>query len=214
MLGIIHRDTEVRPLLYQWMNAWDPDVVTLEFSPYGFAFRKSNSAELKNRVLESVEGLRAEGRHVDDRVLDDVLAYIDLPPEFIVASDFADSRGIPFYLIDMDTYSRTHLSHLDKLIDRENLANLLYAPNARNHRQEKALARLAFEGGVRLFSYTEEMQTRDRHMKERIAALMKIHDAPRLLLHVCGWQHLADPHGLYASLDPVKVFIHDKTLRV
>ena len=213
MLGLIHRDAEVGPLLSRWMKAWEPDVITLEFSPYGCAFRKSKGADLKERVHKVMEELRAEGRHIDDRALHDVLAFIDLPPEFVAASDFAAGCGIPLHLVDLDLYSRSRLTHMERLVSKENLTTLLCAADARNAQQEMALARLAFRGAVRLFSYTEEMLARDRHMRDRIAELMALHGAPRVL-HVCGWQHLADPHGLYAPLDPTKVFIHDETLRL
>ena len=213
MLGLIHRDREVGPLLSRWMDAWEPAVVTLELSPYGCAFRKSKGFELKKRVHGAVEELRAQGRRIDSRALDDVLAYIDLPPELMVAADFSERRGIPLHLIDMDLYSRSRLRHIDKLVSRENLSYLLCGADVRGTDQEKALARLFFELGVKLFPYTEEMAVRDTHMRDTIAGLMKLHHASRLL-HICGWQHLADLRCLYASLNPTKVFIHDETLRL
>ncbi len=213
MLGVIHRDREVAPLLSRWMEVWEPAIVTLELSPYGCAFRKSKGFELKERVHRAVEELRAQGRHIDGRALDDVLAYIDLPPELMVAADFAKRRGIPLHLIDVDLYSRSRLRHIDKLVSRENLSHLLCGADLRGADQEKALARLFFRGGVKLFPYTEEMAARDTHMRDTIAGLMKLHHGPRLL-HICGWQHLADPRSLYASLNPTKVFIHDETLRL
>lgn len=213
MLGLIHRDAEVRTLLSQWMEAWRPDIITLEFSPYGHRFRISEGARLAKRVRETVEAMSAAGRPIDGRALDDLLAYIDLPPEFAAASEYAAGRAIPFHLIDMDLYSHIRLSQMDELVSRENLIALLGGPCAGNAGRERALARLFFREGVRLFSYTEEMGERDRHMRDRIAELMA-HGCARKVLHVCGWQHLADPHGLYSSLDPVKVFLHDEALRL
>ncbi len=77
--------------------------------------------------------------------------------------------------------------------------------------REKAMARLFLEKGIKTFRYTEEMRLRDRHMSERIAHLVKRH-APSRPAHICGWQHLCDPLGLYAALYPKKAFIHDKAL--
>ena len=113
MLGLIHRDPEVRPFLAQWLEAWKPDIITLEFSDYGYRFRRSRSAGLSERVGEVVEGMRAAGRPFDREALDDILAYIDLPPEFVVTSGYAAGRGIPFHLIDMDRYSRIRLRHVE-----------------------------------------------------------------------------------------------------
>ena len=72
-----------------------------------------------------------------------------------------------------------------------------------------AAARLFFEKGVSLFPYTGQMRARDSHMRDRIQELMESHENARFL-HICGWQHLRDPRGLYAPLNPHKVFIHDK----
>jgi len=212
MLGLIHRDPEIRSLLTQWMEACTPDVITLEFSPYGYRFRKSKGAGLSEKVRKAAEAMSAGGRLIDTQALDDILAYIDLPPEFVAASGYADGRCIPLHLIDMDLYSRTRLNQMDELVSWDNLVTLTRGPRVGNAGRERALARLFFRGGVRLFSYAEEMHARDCHMRDRIAELMANPCAPRVL-HVCGWQHLADPHGLYAPLDPTKVFIHDETLR-
>ncbi len=213
MLGLIHRDPEVRSLLSQWMEACRPDVVTLEFSPYGYRFRRSKGAGLAEKVRKAAQAMSAGGRAIDTQALDDILAYIDLPPEFVAASGYAAGRGIPLHLIDMDLYSRTRLSQMDELVSWDNLITLMRGPHKENAGRERALARLFFRGGVRLFSYTEEMRARDCHMRERIAELMARPSRPKVL-HVCGWQHLADPQGLYAPLDPTKVFIHDETLRL
>ena len=87
--------------------------------------------------------------------------------------------------------------------------------NVRGHENEvekqRALARLFFGKGIKAFPYTDEMLTRDRHLKERLALLMRHHQGKRLL-HVCGWQHLSDPHNIYHSLNPVKVFAHDRSV--
>ena len=213
MLGLIHRDPEVYPLLSRWMEALRPDVITLEFSQYGYGFRRSKGAGLSQKVREAAEAMGAEGYPIDRQALDDLLAYIDLPAEFVAASGYSADRSIPLHLIDMDVYSRVRLSRMDELVSRENLNILLSGPRAGDAGRERVLARLFFHEGVRLFPYTEEMDERDRHMRDRIAELMAHPGTPKVL-HVCGWQHLADPHGLYSSLDPKKVFIHDEALHL
>ena len=213
MLGLIHRDPEVRSLLPRWLEALRPDVITLEFSQHGYRFRKSKGARLSERVREAAYSMGARGRPVDGQALDDLLAYIDLPAEFAAASGYSERRSIPLHLIDMDLYSEVRLSRMDELVRRENLDILLAGPQPQDAGRERALARLFFRQGVRLFTYTEEMGERDRHMRDRIAELMAHPGAPRVL-HLCGWQHLADPHGLYSSLGPKKVFIHDEALHL
>ena len=66
-------------------------------------------------MREAVEAIECRGTSHRYQALDDILAYIDLPPEFVAASGYADGRGIPLHLIDMDLYSRTRLNQMDEL---------------------------------------------------------------------------------------------------
>jgi hypothetical protein len=211
MLGVIHRDANLEPLLLRWLKAVRPDVVTLEISRYGLAFRQSRGEDLKLRVHDAVDELLTEGCRIDSQTLDALLAYIALPSEFTVASGFAEERGIPLHLIDMDSPSRSYLGRMEELLAKDNLAKLLCGPGIENGRCERAVARLFLEKGVSLFSYTEEMRARDSHMRDRIRSLMESHGTARFL-HICGWQHLSDPLGLYTPLNPRKVFIYDEAL--
>jgi hypothetical protein len=213
MIGVIHRVADLEELLFRRMETIGPDVVTLEFSGHGLAFRQARGEEIARRIHGVVDELLAEGYSIDGRALDALLAYVALPSEFTAASRFAQVRGIPLYLVDMDGYSRSHLSCMDELLARENLAKLLCGPPPERERLESAAARLFFEKGVSLFSYTEEMDARDSHMRDRIGELMESHK-PARFLHICGWQHLPDPHGLYAPFNPEKAFIYDKALRI
>jgi hypothetical protein len=213
MVGLIHREADLERLLSRWVETVEPDVITLELSSYGVSFRQSRGDELAGRLRATVEEFVAAGHCVDGPALDMLLAYIDLPSEFTCASDYAARRGVPLYLVDMDGHSRAHLNHMEELIARDNLFKLLCGPPAVKRDFEMAAARLFFEKGVSLLPYTEEMRARDRHMRDRIRGLMDSHGDARFL-HICGWQHLRDPYGLYARLDPHKVFIHDKALRI
>jgi hypothetical protein len=213
MIGLIHRDAGLGKLLAGWLDSIEPEVITIELSSYGVAFRKSRGEELSGRLMATVQDLRDQGHCIDGKALDTLRAYIALPLEFVIASDFAARRGIPLHLVDLDSYSRSYLDHMEALLDRENLVKLLCCPGQEEASSEMAAARLFFEKGLSLFSYTEEMLTRDRHMRDRIGELMDSHGKGRFL-HICGWQHLKDPGGLYAPLNPHKVFVYDKALRV
>ena len=214
MIGVIHRGADLEEHLSRWLESVEPDMVTLEFSSYGLHFRQSRGEELRKRVTETAAELAAEGYAIDSRSLDDLLAYITLPLEFITASAFAESRGIPLHLVDMDGPSQSHLSLMEDLLAKDNLIKLLCTRGPGKDRLELAAAHLLFEKGVSLFPYDNEMAARDRHMSERIEELIdSSHGAP-CFLHVCGWQHLSDPHGFYAPFNPQKAFIYDKALRV
>ncbi len=132
--------------------------------------------------------------------------------EFTAASEYCDRRGARLFLVDMDRFSSVNLEPMDELIAKENLRMLLGSDQCRGSRQ-KAMARLFLEKGIKTFPYTEEMRLRDRHMSRKIGRLVKRH-APSRLVHICGWQHLCDPFGLYAALYPKKAFIYDKALCV
>jgi hypothetical protein len=213
ILGVIHRDKEGSPLLTRWLDAWRPEVITLEFSSFGLHFRQNNGKALKTRARAIADDMRAEGRQVDEGALSSVLAYMDPSFEFSVAAAFAERRNLPLFLVDDDRFSRRKLADMEELMSRENLEKLLSSPIHYDHRREKALARLFFEQGLDTLPYTAEMEVRDRGMRDRIQALMACHGGARFL-HICGWEHLRDPLNLYDPLNPTKVFIYDKALCV
>lgn len=213
MIGVIHRDARLGTLLSRWLESLGPDVVTLEFSLHGLAFRRCYGEDLARRVRGTVDELRSEGHRIDSKALDALLAYIALPSEFTVASGFAERRAIPLHLVDMDSHSRSYLSAMEELVARDNLVKLFGGSSGGTEGVEMAAARLFFEKNVSLFPYTEEMRARDSHMRDRIGKLMESHPHGRFL-HICGWRHLCDPCGLYAPLNPQKVFLHDKAFRV
>ena len=162
----------------------------------------------RRQAGEAIDELRAEGLRIEEDALDALFSYIDLPLEFTAASEYCDRRGAHLFLVDMDRFSSVNLSRMDELIAKENLRMLLGSDQGRGGRQ-KAMARLFLEKGIKTFPYTEEMRLRDRHMSKRIGHLVKRH-APSRVVHICGWQHLCDPFGLYTALYPKKAFIYDK----
>ena len=213
MIGVIHGDREGKALLEARLESARPDAVTVEVSAYGLAYRRSKGEELKQQVRSAADGLKREGRPIDEAALEALYAYIDLPFEFTSASDYCARRGVPVFPIDLDRFSSARLSSMEELVSKENLDRLLSPPVQSGGVCQKAVARLFFEKGVKAFSYTEEMLTRDRHMSGVIAGIIK-RRAPACLVHICGWQHLCDPFDEYGPLRPKKVFIHDKAFCV
>lgn len=210
MLGVIHRDGEGPALLEDWLNRIGPDVITLELSHYGMRFRREKGEEYRKRILQTAARLEAEGVSADSEALSVLLSYVSIPYEFDVASGYATDHGVPFYLIDMDFFSYVKLASIEDLVSDENVRKTLSGPEGSNGNQEKTMARLYFEKGIKAVPYDREMYIRDRHMGAKIADLMKRHPDKRFL-HVCGWQHLQDPSNLYSPFNPIKVFSYDKT---
>lgn len=211
MLGVIHRDEEGPVLLKNWLERTGPDVITLELSHYGMRFRRERGEEYRGRVGQVAAKVREEGGPCDDRALSMLRSYIDTPYEFDVASAYAAGHGISLHLVDMDFFSYVKLQNIEDLLSEENIRTTLSGPPASNGNHEKALARLYFDKGITAAPYDREMYIRDRYMSAKIGDLMRRHPGRRFL-HVCGWQHLQDPSGLYDSLSPLKVFAYDKTL--
>jgi hypothetical protein len=215
MLGVIHRDKEGAPLLSGWLDYLKPEVITLEFSQYGMMFRKRHGAALRARLdaLAARMGLGAEPS--SGGALEALRDYIELPYEYTETSRYADRFSIPLHLVDLNFFSCINLRSMNELLDEKNVRTWFGEHGELASEAEKArtLARLFFDKGVRTFSYTEEMLTRDRHVKEELALLTRHYQGKRIL-HVCGWQHLSDPRTIYDSLNPVKVFAHDRSFRI
>ena len=215
MLGVIHRDKEGAALLSRWLDYLKPDVITLEFSRYGMMFRKTHGAALRARLDALVARMAIEADPPRPAAVKVLYDYIDLPYEYTKTSQHADRSGIPLYLLDLDFFSYVNLRTMDELMDEKNLRTWFGGHGGEENEiaKQRALARLFFDKGIRAFPYTNEMLTRDRHVKKKLELLTSRYQGKRLL-HVCGWQHLSHQHNIYDSLNPVKVFAHDRSVRV
>jgi len=215
MLGTMHREPSGGDALAQWLHILEPDVITLEFSEYGLQYRQTHARRLLRELDRLLTEMKAEGEPVEGRGVESLRSYIGLPYEYVAASGYADRCGVPLYLVDLDDLSRLKLQYMDELLSRENLGSWFreYDGGVSDESREWVLARLFFDKGTKAFSHTEEMLMRDRQIREKVSSLMAEHQDKRFV-HVCGWQHLADPQGIYAVLNPAKVFVHDRSLRV
>lgn len=205
MLGVIHRDERNRALLRQWIAGIGPDVVTLEFTNYGLMFRKENREIYKKRIDEIVKKLKNDKRSYNEAAKEDLESFINMPDEYEIVSEYCAERQIPFYLIDMDLFSYLKLRDTEELFDAGNIERLLTEKDAGNGSGEAAMARFFFKSGLKGVPYDDEMYVRDRYMADRLSLLMK-HSPEKRFLHITGWRHLEDPHGLYKPLNPLKVF--------
>jgi hypothetical protein len=213
MLGAIHRDENGPELLDKWLDVIRPQVITLEFSQYGMAFRKERGAFYRQRVEEVYNKLKKNNRPCYDNALSALLSYVEMPYEFERASHYAESCGTPLYLIDMDFFSYLRLREIDRLLSEANIEIFLSGTHEDRSGYEEVMANLFFEKGVMGTIYGDEMWARDKYMSSKLRVLRKYY-GNRRLLHITGWQHLQDPYRLYETLKPIKVFSHDKTLRI
>lgn len=211
MLGVIHRDKEGPSLLRYWLNRIQPDSVTLELSYYGIRFRKKFSEKYTKRIDRIATRCAERSTFYNEDSLSYLLSYIHVPYEYEVVSAYGSEHNIPFYTIDMDFFSYIKLRRIEDLLSEENIEQMLLLTETPNSNLEITAARLFFEKGISLNKYDTEMYIRDRYMSSKIRDLMK-YCKNKKFLHVCGWQHLQDPSGVYTPLNPIKVFSHDKTI--
>jgi hypothetical protein len=208
MLGVIHRDGRNRVLLRQCIAGIRPDVVTLEFTNYGLMFRKENRDRYKKHIDEVVKKLKNDKRPYNEAAMEDLESFLNMPDEYEIVSEYCKEQRVPFYLIDMDVFSYLKLQKAEELFDAGNIERLLAETDAGNGPGEATMARLFFESGIKSAPYDDEMHIRDRYMADRLSLLMKRSPEKRFL-HITGWRHLEDPRGLYAPLNPLKVFPYD-----
>jgi hypothetical protein len=210
ILGVIHRDPEGPALLDEWLSVVRPEVITLEFSNYGKAFREARGPHYIERIREVYNKLKNGNLPCYDNALSMAISYVEMPYEFQAVSRYGEAHGVPVHLVDMDFFSFLKLRGIEEFLGVENLEALLSRDEGDRIGSESVLARFYFEAGVRTVPYTEEMAVRDDYMSSKIRVLMKRYKRKKFL-HVAGWRHLEDPRNFYGPLNPVKVFIHDKT---
>ena len=208
MLGIIHRDRRNDRLLEEWIGKLKPEVITLELSPYGLAFRRSLGEVYRRKIDDICDGLRLEGHTCLSSELEDLCSYVEIPREYEIAGDYCRRTNACLYPVDMDLFSFMKLREIDELISWENIRKNLSEKERSRGSTEEVLAGLYFRSGVTAFSYSEEMVLRDRFMCHGIGLLMK-RLCDKRFLHIAGWLHLKDPLNLYTQFQPVKIFPYD-----
>jgi hypothetical protein len=208
MLGIIHRDRRNDEFLGRWIDALTPDVITLELSPYGLAFRQAMGEVYRERIDDIVHSCGAKDTPVRRTMWTIFTPTWIVPREFTIADEYCRQSGAYLYPVDMDLFFWMKLRGIEELINRANVEKsvTLRAPEGRG--TENVLAGLYFRSGVTAFPYTDEMALRDGYMCRGIGVLAKRFSGRRFL-HIAGWRHLADPLGLYARFHPVKIFLYD-----
>jgi hypothetical protein len=105
ILGVIHRDDRGVELLNEWLSAIAPEVITLEFSKYGLAFRKERGVEYKKRLEEVLDKIRADNESCNEYEASQLFDYINMPYEYEVVSRYTEKHKTPLYLLDMDGFS-------------------------------------------------------------------------------------------------------------
>jgi hypothetical protein len=208
MLGVIHRHKDNGNIVDRWLKEVRPDVITIEFSQYGLMFRKEKGLLYRKQVEGVLEEMKRNREEYNEEALSFLYAFIDLPVEYEAASRYSIDSSSALYLVDMDLFSYMNLRKIDELFSDENIRNVVRTYDGQVGGNERAIARLFFDTGIETVPYTEEMYIRDCAMSRKINLLMR-HHRGKQFAHITGWQHLKDPHAVFAPLNPVKVFPYD-----
>jgi len=210
MLGVVHRDSGGYRLLAERLEQFMPDIITLEFSHYGLNYRRVMGKTYKKRIMEVILKYSGNREKLNRDAFSELVSFANVPYEYRASVRYTDKHSGLLHLIDLDMFSYVKLQKSEELFSPSNIERLLFSEQGFTDHGERAVARLFFEGGIKIYKYTEEMFIRDRYMSGRIS-MIKNENKNKRLLHICGWQHLDDPYELYAPLNPRKVFIYDKT---
>jgi hypothetical protein len=208
ILGVIHRDKSNGKIIIDWLNTIRPQVITLEFSQYGFMFRKERGHIYRNKIESVLTQMRQSGEIINEEALSCLNAYVDLPSEYEAASLYCSENGASLHLVDMDLFSYMNLKDVGELFSEKNIRSIIGTQDGHTSTYERVMARLFFDSGIQTFPYTEEMLIRDRYMGHRIGTLLQDHKGKQIA-HITGWQHLKDPYNIFTPFHPVKVFPYD-----
>jgi hypothetical protein len=232
LVGTIHRDPNGFPRLMEILEGESPDIITLEMSEYGVAFRERNGPRLKERSFEILRGLgdiretsqggnpgRPQNPFQAEAIVPILLA-LELPYEFRAVKAYCERTGSPFRCIDLARYSRTKLKALqEEMITEDNLRKILELGSAASgeemEKQRFLARRLISKDADRFFIEAflngrrgDGMARRDRYMSFRIKEIMRDDEKT---LHVGGWEHLLDDpkgrtlYGLLKDLGPRRI---------
>ncbi|MCX5898988.1 MAG: hypothetical protein NTY29_12420, partial [Proteobacteria bacterium] len=85
LVGTVHHDPHGYDKLQRVLAALQPDIITLELSPYGRGFRTKHSRKLSQRILSRLPAVA--GRDHLPTPLEQLLATITFPFEYQAVRD-------------------------------------------------------------------------------------------------------------------------------
>lgn len=209
MIGIIHMDKGAQKRLRKIIESIGPCAITVEFTNYGLNFRRKNYRRIRRKLKRKLSQFHELPR---TKVTENLLNFLRIPYEYVIAKNYARNKGIPLYLVDMDFFSFLRLRYVDDLLKDENVRIMAKCACSHDLNDEKRIADMYFEKNTKLFKYSEEMRVRDEYTCRLIRRIMEENRGEKIV-HVCGWQHLADEYGYFSKLNPHKIYIYDKALR-
>ncbi len=205
LLGTVHHDPRGYRKLRRFLEWHQPDLILLEFSPYGLTFRKDKGPELQRLFRKNLSwaagqlGLTVKGARKHPEI-DAVQRQLSLPFEYRAAAGYGFRKGVSLELIDCSSFSQKMIGLWKELISRENLLQLLSLSSRRPsvNRLYGRACRLIFqeefhcprrETPPESSSPSRPWNEREKDLAGNIEKILSVHGATRPL-YVGGWQHL------------------------
>ena len=229
LVGTVHHDPHGYDKLQRVLAVVQPDIITLELSPYGRGFRTKHSRRLSQRILSRIPAVagrspcRYRSRDHLPAALEQLLATITFPFEYRAVRDYAATRSVPFYCIDLSHVSRHKVRMLKtEALTGRNIKMLLTLPDkelqdsvtmcykraAAVWREHQGCQRLPYLAG------DPSAVERDEHMSRRLRNLCK--QLPKkTIVHIAGWEHCANSsgpsnlYGLLRDLCPQRILLDE-----
>jgi len=231
LIGTVHRDPQGEKKLANLLEQLQPDLITLEFSHYGFRFRQRHRSLLRRKVLSTLTTLggaecmplSALKVYCSSSGIGGLLAFLDFPFEYKAASHFSKRGGSSLALLDNSASSRQHLAALPHLLSRNNLTSLAHHEQTPLRTVVEIHYRLAryvlthhFSPKIQKHLPTPRQRQRDLGMARRLTRLAIGYPA-RHVVHIGGWEHLcfAEPSLFFylQALKPTRLLLDDHFLQ-
>lgn len=205
LVGGFHGDKRGLMRTLRFLQAFEPDLLLVELSPYGKAFRDRHQRTLQHTLAQNLT-IAAMSRHLSLREallhpeITAIRRQMVLPFEYRAARRYAQLTGNPVVLVDYSPFSRRMISHWRELLSIQNLSSLLTLDASRC-----AAAAATYDLAARAIQQAQTgpedylrsggssadplWKQRERFMAGRIRAALK-RFAPRRAVYLGGWQHL------------------------
>jgi len=211
LIGTVHRDPQGHQNLASLLEQLQPDLLTLEMSPFALEYRRSRGRRQMLRLERILQRLSAEtGRPLQElktcRAVIDIQVLLAMPYEYRATRKYADRHQCRLVLIDVSEVSAHKLRRVEsELTTYHNLKTLVSLPDEGIplHQESYATAQLLLqtapgdavcEAFLRRRRGPEGVGRRDQVMADQLRRLRNRHPGRRLV-HVGGWVHLLeDPH--------------------
>jgi len=219
LLGTVHRDPRGFGRLRLFLEMRQPDLILVELSPFGWAFRKVNREELNRTLTERLrQAARKAGctwhRALAHPEIQAIRRQIALPYEYRASRQYAHTHDKRILLVDRSDFSQALIGSWPDLLSTANLALLLTVPPSRHkhsvedqYRRAHALLSTASAGVERFLctigcSEDDARQERESSLAKRIREAILAVEPPSCV-YVGGWEHLSNrdnPTSLRALL--------------